>query len=145
MISEYNQLTLAIVSYRIISLLVGLASVYMGYRLFTLGVFKKAGELSADFGDKSLFVRGAPGTFLALFGTGIIIFSLYQGMEFQRVVAESSTPRTMARPSFMPLPEIRGILDKVLRGEKLTIEEENKLREFKKIELWKSRAIEPAS
>ena len=143
MISEYNQLTLAIVAYRVISLFVGLAVVNMGYKLFAAGVFKKAGELAADFGNKSLFVRGAPGTFLALFGSGVIVFALWQGLEFQRVISESSSPRAAMRPSYFALPEIRNVLDKVLKGEKLTPEDEKKLQEFGRIEFQKSRAIEP--
>ncbi len=78
------QLAFAITAYRVISLLVGLGIVYLGFRLFSMGVFEKAGELKATWGNKHLGLRSAaPGTFFALFGTVIVSISLYKGLRFE--------------------------------------------------------------
>lgn len=69
------------VTYRIFTILAGTVIVYLGYRLFVLGIFEKAGELSAKWQGKSLAIRqAAPGTFFALFGSVIICVSIWKGV-----------------------------------------------------------------
>jgi hypothetical protein len=74
--------TIALLLYKIVSLLVGLFFAYMGYRLFMAGVWGQAGELDAQFGNnKILLKKGAPGTFFALFGTVIVAFTIWRGLD----------------------------------------------------------------
>lgn len=64
------------------SLLVGLASCFMGYRLFMNGIWGNAGDLNAKFGDNKLVLKkAAPGTFFAVLGTIIICFTLWKGLD----------------------------------------------------------------
>jgi hypothetical protein len=45
--------TVAALLYKLVSLLVGLAFAYMGYRLFMSSVWGQAGELDAQFGKNN--------------------------------------------------------------------------------------------
>ena len=57
----------------------------MGFRLFMAGIWGQAGDLNAQFGDNKIVLKkAAPGTFFALFGTVIIVFTLYKGLEFNQ-------------------------------------------------------------
>ncbi len=79
-----SQIIISLTSYKIISLMVGSIFAYMGYRLFTAGIWGHAGELEAEFGDNKLILKkAAPGTFFALFGAIIISITLYKGLEFK--------------------------------------------------------------
>jgi len=71
--------------YKLTSLLVGLASIYMGYLLFTKGIWGQAGALTAIFKNNKLILKNAaPGTFFALFGAVIISITLWIGVEFEK-------------------------------------------------------------
>jgi len=84
--SDTIQATLLVTVYRLTSLLIGCGIVYMGYLLFKLGVFEKAGELKAAWGDRNLALRqAAPGTFFAFFGALVIVASLAKGLSIQQV------------------------------------------------------------
>jgi hypothetical protein len=75
-----NQDVLALLTYRLAVLACGFASIVMGYRLFRLGVFERAGELKATWGERSLLLKAAaPGTFFALFGSAIIAVTVWKG------------------------------------------------------------------
>ena len=83
MSKEIVLIILMISTYRIVSLIVGLGFAYMGYKLFIHGVFDKAGELQAAWGEKKLLLKqAAPGTFFSLFGTVIIVVALWKGLSF---------------------------------------------------------------
>ncbi|QDT40716.1 hypothetical protein Pan241w_07740 [Gimesia alba] len=83
MSKEIVLIILMISTYRIVSLIVGLGFAYMGYKLFLHGVFDKAGELQAAWGEKKLLLKqAAPGTFFSLFGTVIIVVALWKGLSF---------------------------------------------------------------
>ncbi len=142
MVSEYNQLTLAVVLYRIITVLVGFVIARMGYKLFEAGVFRKAGEISADIGDKSLFIRGAPGTFFALFGFAVIGVSIWKGVDFQRTLEEANQC-DLALQWCEEAPEIGDILKKVLREESLNDLEKNRIREYRRIESHRVQGLKP--
>ena len=87
-----SQIIISLTSYKIISLLVGNIFAYMGYRLFTAGIWGHAGELEAEFGDNKLVLKkAAPGTFFALFGAIIISMTLYKGLELKDHDNNSST------------------------------------------------------
>lgn len=80
---EIILIILMISTYRIVSLFVGLGFAFMGYKLFMHGVFDKAGELQAAWGEKKLLLKqAAPGTFFSLFGTVIIVIALWKGLSF---------------------------------------------------------------
>ncbi len=66
--------------YKVVTMLVGLAFAFMGYKLFVHGIFEQAGELSTKWENRGLVLRKAtPGTFFVLFGTVIICVSLMRG------------------------------------------------------------------
>jgi hypothetical protein len=74
----------ALLAYRLVVLLCGFGSILMGYRLFRLGIFEKAGELKANWGDRSLLLKAAaPGTFFALFGSAIIAVTVWKGFTIE--------------------------------------------------------------
>jgi hypothetical protein len=79
---DFRILTL-LVCYHVVTLLIGLVLAYLGYLLFRSGVFEKAGDLKAAWGDKHLTLKqAAPGTFFALFGTIVMSVSLWRGIDF---------------------------------------------------------------
>jgi hypothetical protein len=84
--SEFHITILAMTVYKVLTLLVGLASLYFGYRLFLAGVHKSGGDIETNLGEqRSLTLkRGAPGTFFALFGTIIISIGLFKGLGVER-------------------------------------------------------------
>ncbi len=74
-----------VVIYKVMSLLVGLASCFMGYRLFMNGIWGEAGDLNAEFGDNKLVLKkAAPGTFFAVLGTIVICFTLWKGLDINQ-------------------------------------------------------------
>jgi len=82
-----TQIIISLSSYKIISLLVGLALSYMGYRLFMAGIWGNAGNMESNFGNNKIILKNAaPGTFFVLFGTIIISFTIYKGLEFDQYV-----------------------------------------------------------
>ena len=79
-----TQIILSVTSYKVASLLVGAAFAHMGYRLFLSGIWGDAGHFSAQHSNNKLVLKnGAPGTFFALFGTIIVVVTLYKGLEFR--------------------------------------------------------------
>jgi hypothetical protein len=64
--------------YKGLTLIVGLAFAWMGYRLFALGLTRQAGdlELQAGKGLTLKLTRAAPGIFFALLGAAIVIYSV---------------------------------------------------------------------
>lgn len=60
--------------FKALVILVGLALVFMGYRLFIKGITAPAGSFSGEVGDKKVkLVRFAPGIFFALVGTIVVV------------------------------------------------------------------------
>ena len=63
--------------YKLACLCVGSIFCYLGYKLFRLGIWGKAGNMQANFNDFKLVLRSAaPGTFFALFGAVIVVVTL---------------------------------------------------------------------
>jgi hypothetical protein len=76
--------TLALFIYKLVSIGSGLLVCYFGFRLFVLGIFTGAGDLSSQFQNTQLILKkAAPGTFFALFGAAVIGVSLWKGLEFE--------------------------------------------------------------
>lgn len=96
---------LSLAAYKIVSLLVGLAFSYMGFKLFIVGIWGQAGELDAQFGDnKVVLKKAAPGTFFVLFGTIIVASTILKGLEFDNILEKSSAPVAQEMPIHSPNP-----------------------------------------
>jgi hypothetical protein len=81
--SENTLIFLIAAVYKIASMCVGLVFGSMGYKLFMSGIWGDAGRMDAEFGDTKLIVqKAAPGTFFALFGTIIVGFSVFTGINW---------------------------------------------------------------
>lgn len=78
-------------TFRIVTIATGLACVYMGYRLFVLGVMPREGsDIDAQSDQIRLTIRNAaPGTCFAFFGAAIIIAMVVSGVPN---LSTSSTP-----------------------------------------------------
>lgn len=70
--------------YKLACLASGVLLAYMGYRLFMANKVGDAGtlDISTPEGKLSLH-KAAPGTFFALFGTLMVIFTITRGMEYK--------------------------------------------------------------
>lgn len=91
---EYAQIALLVSVTKLVQIVVGLAFAYFGYNLFRLGVYEKAGELRAAWGERRLALKqAAPGTFFALFGALVIGVSIWRGIEVH-----------VERPGYQPPP-----------------------------------------
>ena len=81
--TEFTQGMLIVIAYRALAITLGFGMAYLGYKLFRVGIYEKAGELKAAWGDKNLTLKqAAPGTFFALFGAFVVIVSLFRGVDF---------------------------------------------------------------
>ncbi len=79
--TELVQLTIVVAFFRAATVFCGLAALAMGYRLFSVGVYERAGDLKAAWGDRSLLLKqAAPGTFFALFGAVIVVAGISAGL-----------------------------------------------------------------
>jgi hypothetical protein len=73
-----------LVLYKIVCLIVGWGFAFMGYRLFLADKTNPAGDLNAKSGKYAFSLRGgAPGIFFSLFGTVLICFSIFKGVEYR--------------------------------------------------------------
>lgn len=91
--SENIAIILSVTSYKLVSLLVGLLFAWMGYRLFMAGVWGESGDMDASLKDfRVTMKKAAPGTFFALFGTVVISFTLFKGLEFSNVTRPVAGP-----------------------------------------------------
>lgn len=97
----------AITLYKIVCLVVGSLFCWLGYRLFTLGVWGHAGDFDAKFKSTKLVLKSAaPGTFFAILGAAIVIVTLWQGLRFDLRLRDPNT--TLAGTSPPPLPDAHG-------------------------------------
>lgn len=76
--------TLAVFIYKLVCIGSGVVVCYFGFKLFVLGIFTGAGDLSSQFQSTKLVLKkAAPGTFFALFGSAVIGVSLWKGLGFE--------------------------------------------------------------
>lgn len=69
--------------YKVASIAAGLATCYLGYRLFRAGVWGDAGSMRAAHGNTRLVLtNAAPGTFFVVLGAAVICVALYKGEHF---------------------------------------------------------------
>ncbi len=83
--SEINTyIIISALTYKIICLVVGSISIFLGYKLFSKGIWGRAGELESSFKDIKLVLRNAaPGSFFAVLGALIICFTIVSGFKAQ--------------------------------------------------------------
>jgi len=68
---------------RVTAILLGGGMVLLGYRLYLRGLRGRAGKLEAAWGERKFVLEnGAPGTFLVLAGTVIVLTALITKPEF---------------------------------------------------------------
>lgn len=107
-LAEYSQIAFLITATKVIQVLVGLAFAYFGYRLFRHGVYEKAGDLRAAWGERYLVLKqAAPGTFFALFGAAVIAVSIWRGIEINIDRARETAPRSSVLRSEVVTPPAR--------------------------------------
>jgi hypothetical protein len=90
--AQFDPTTIMLVLFRITSLLVGAFLLFLGYKLFKIGYFEKAGELVGVWGNKRLVLKQvAPGVFFALFGTVIVCVGTWKPISIQSNAAVPAT------------------------------------------------------
>lgn len=86
--------------YRYALILAGCSFAYMGYRLFKLGYFEKAGELKASYGGKHFLLKQvAPGVFYAAFGVATIVLAVVRQVTVIRPVVVPVSTTASEGPS----------------------------------------------
>lgn len=74
--------TTAVLIYKLLNTGVATFLAWMGYRLFSLGVFQSSGDIDATFRDNRLILkRAAPGTLFLMFGTIVMIACIWRGFD----------------------------------------------------------------
>ena len=131
---------LVLVLYRLASMLIGLAALYMGYRLFLSGFFEHAGDLKAAWGGNALEVKqAAPGTVFGLLGAVVIVVSLWKGLSITPArsrVSYAATPDSATVAAWQGERAALAIAGKAVRGESLTDAERATFRQ------WYERAMQ---
>src|SRR5207245_1619184 len=84
---------------RVLAVIIGGLSIYLGYRLFIKLPEQKDSEGKVVLpGDISIFFsRVGPGVFFSLFGAAVVVVSLRQGLELDRTSKESVTTASTER------------------------------------------------
>ena len=153
--SEFNQIVLLLTFYRIVTVLIGLAFAVLGYKLFCRGVYDKAGELKAAWGDRHLVLKqAAPGTIFALFGVVVIAIGLWRGIEIDVEKARTAAPPTAQEvpPYDLRWRDIFGkrlsretvaIIEKAIEGKTLEQNEREILNQWLEMERIRIRAYDP--
>lgn len=82
--------------YYIVTLLVGLGSIILGYRLFALGIETKPSRIAAAGGTSYQLTieSAAPGTFFALFGAIIVTVGIWRGPELNHSLTNAVNTTT---------------------------------------------------
>lgn len=77
----------------IMTILVGTASVYLGYRLFVEMPRRREGETKLDLpgGVSIMLSRVGPGTFFALFGAAMIVYAITKPLEVKDIAESVQT------------------------------------------------------
>lgn len=136
--NESSVMLFSVLVYKVAAILTGLAIAYFGYRLFQTGVYEKASELKAAWGDKHLGLKSsAPGIFFSLFGTAIVATTVMRGIDIETSnkgagnAADIFTGLATSDEMTIQLSQsLKNSLAKVARGEKLDSEEQSELQEW---------------
>lgn len=82
---------------RIIVVVIGGISIYLGYRLFLkLPNLDSEGKITFPWDISILLSRVGPGVFFALFGAAVVIFSLYRTIEYSELKPSAAPQATAA-------------------------------------------------
>jgi hypothetical protein len=168
--SEFMQAIVVVLTYRVVTVLCGTLIIFLGYRLFRIGVFEKAGDLKGVWGDKRLVLKqGAPGTFFVVFGAIIVSVSIWKGVDLETIRSRtgtnnpSITERQIGGDSLaFPWPnmpntigisvpaDVRVVIEKVATGEGLTDADRKllagwneKVKKFEEEERMRLKAWQP--
>jgi hypothetical protein len=82
-----------------LAVLIGGLAIYLGYRLF-LKIPKShnsEGKITLPWNITVILSRVGPGVFFALFGSSVVAFSLYKGLEFTESTANRRTETVASR------------------------------------------------
>lgn len=81
--------------YHTVLMLVGLATIFMGYRLLVMGVMPEQGsDVKAEAGKVRLTIKNAaPGTLFCLLGSALIIYMIHQGPPQQELTLKTADGR----------------------------------------------------
>lgn len=72
-----------LVVYKLACVAIGALFVLFAYRLFKAGIWGDAGNFQANFKDAKLVLKSAaPGTFFAVLGAAIVVFTVTTGLKF---------------------------------------------------------------
>lgn len=147
--SEFSQTVLFLTLYRLATVAIGLVFAYLGYRLFYRGVYDKAGDLKATWGERFLIIKQAtPGTLFAIFGAIIISVAIWKGIDIERIRStlppSSKVPNSFYTGSALSPPEdINSILEKISKNKEITREERKTLAEWLEWERMRFKAWAP--
>lgn len=133
--------------YKIVTLLVGAGIMFLGYRLFRTGVFDRAGELKAAWGDNHLELKqAAPGSFFAILGAVVLVISVSKGLTFERVGATSDErPNKLVidHSSLLETNPVVELVESMLDGDDLDDGQKEKVREWLEYQRIGIRAERP--
>ncbi len=94
--------------FRVSSLFIGMFSIYLGYKLFMNGIWGDAGSFKVNSEDLNLVMKNAaPGTFFALFGSGIIIASLAIGVNVSYTKGNDRVKSTIIANETLSIDSVR--------------------------------------
>ena len=136
------------VLYKLSTLFVGFGLAYLGFRLLLAGVFEGGGDLDATFADNKLVLKKAsPGIFFALFGTAVLIVSLWVGLNLEQNTSASQVKPIIATgEDEIALNALKEILSKNQTVDSLSDFEISAINElFLKLEIQKILASENES
>lgn len=134
--------------YKLTTLLIGFGLVYLGFKLFLVGVFEGGGDLGVTFSDNKLILKKAsPGIFFALFGTVVIIVSLWKGQELQQnAIIPSNVPVLQSGEDEIALDTLKKIFTGNQEADSITEFEERVIHSFfEKMENRKTAQLSTAS
>jgi hypothetical protein len=98
--SEFIQGAAIVVFYRTFTIACGFGIIYLGYKLFRIGVYEKAGELKAAWGDRHLTLKqAAPGTVFALFGALVLGIAIWRGVDLESMQKRDSSSPLAQQPA----------------------------------------------
>ena len=102
-------LILSALIYKLSSIGVGALSIYLGYKLFSKGIWGQAGDLLASFKETKLVLRSAaPGTFFAVLGAVILCVTIVVGFSGSNEISMDGSSVTDTNASlevFEPIEE----------------------------------------
>ncbi|HYV96108.1 MAG TPA: hypothetical protein VE967_01490 [Gemmatimonadaceae bacterium] len=92
------------IALRAFTLLIGFGFAWMGYRLFMKNVTHEAGNLEINAGKSRglRLARAAPGTFFAVLGAGIIVYSIMQVLSYTPPDKQQQAPPVASADSKQP-------------------------------------------